>query len=90
MLRRAAACRVLGFSSVAFYQWKRDPASRRDWDDARLTNAAVDLHADDPEFCYRLIADELIAAGHQVSENRVHRLCTQQRLWSALVKKTGP
>lgn len=54
--------------------------SQRDWDDARLTNAAVDLHADDPEFGYRLIADELIAAGDQVSGNRVHRLCAQQRL----------
>ena len=85
----AVTCRVLGFSTQAFYQWKRDPVSRRDWDDARLTNAAVDLHADDPEFGYRLIADELIAAGHQVSENRVHRLCTQQRLWSAHVKKRG-
>jgi hypothetical protein len=38
-------CRVLGFSTQAFYQWKRDPVSRRDWDDEHLTNVAVDLHA---------------------------------------------
>jgi putative transposase len=85
----AVTCRVLGFSTQAFYQWKRDPVSRRDWDDAQVTNAAVDLHTDDPEFGYRLIADELIAAGHQVSENRVHRLCAQQRLWSAHARKHG-
>lgn len=85
----AVTCRVLGFSTQAFFQWKRAPVSERDWDDARLTNAAVDLHADDPEFGYRLIANELIAAGHQVSENRVHRLCTQQRLWSTHARKRG-
>jgi putative transposase len=33
-------CRVLGFSKQAFYRWKRDPLSQRDWDDAHLTNAA--------------------------------------------------
>jgi putative transposase len=33
-------CRVLGFSKQAFYQWKRDPLSLRDWGDAHLTNAA--------------------------------------------------
>jgi putative transposase len=42
----------------------------RDLDDAYLTNAAVDLHTDDPEFGYRLIADDLKEAGHQVGENR--------------------
>jgi transposase InsO family protein len=41
------------------------------------------------EFGYRLIADELIAAGHQVSENRAHRLCAQQRLWSTHARKRG-
>ena len=37
----AVTCRVLGFSTQAFYQWKRHPLSERDWDDAHLTNAAV-------------------------------------------------
>ena len=36
----AVTCRVLGFSTQAFYQWKRGPVSLRDWDDAHLTNAA--------------------------------------------------
>jgi putative transposase len=72
-----------------FYQWKRDPVSRRDWDDALLTNPAVDVHADDPEFGYRFIADQLHELGFVASENRVQRLCTQQRLRSALAKKRG-
>lgn len=76
------ACRVLGFSKQAFYRWCADPVSRRDWDDAHLTNAAIDAHRDDPTFGYRFISDELAAAGHQVSERRVWRLCSEQRLWS--------
>ena len=51
-------CRVLGFSTQAFYAWRSNPISRRDWDDAHLTNAAVDIHHDDPAFGYRFIADE--------------------------------
>ena len=55
----AVTCRVLGFSKQAFYQWKAKPVSDRDYDDAHLINAAVDVHHDDPEFGYRFIADEL-------------------------------
>jgi putative transposase len=83
-------CRVLGFSPQAFYKWCANPVSQRDWDDAHLINAAVDIHADDPEFGYRFIADELAAGGIVASRNRVNRLCTQQRLWSAHSRKRGP
>ena len=85
----AVTCRVLGFSTQGFYKWKRNPVCRRDLDDAYLANAAVDLHHDDPEFGYRLIADDLTDAGHQVSENRVWRLCSAQRLFSVHSKKRG-
>jgi hypothetical protein len=54
-------CRVLGFSKQAFYAWKKQPCSQRDWDDAHLINAALDIHHDDPAFGYRFIADELPA-----------------------------
>jgi len=42
--------RVLGLSPQAFYQWGQAPCSPRDRDDGQLTNAIVDVHADDPEF----------------------------------------
>ena len=58
-------CGVLGFSPQAFYKWQARPVCDRDWDDAHLTNAIIDVHADDPEFGYRFIADELDAAGHR-------------------------
>jgi len=85
----AVTCRVLGFSKQAFYAWKKSPVSNRDRDEAHLINAALDIHADDPAFGYRFIADELPAHGVRAGENRVARLCSQQRIWSAFAKKRG-
>ena len=82
-------CRVLGFSKQAFYAWCKSPITQRDWDDAHLINAAIDIHHDDPEFGYRFIADELAGKGIPASRNRVNRLCSLQRLWSAHSRKKG-
>jgi putative transposase len=80
-------CRVLGFSTQGFYKWRAKPVSTRDWDDAHLINAIIDIHVDDPEFGYRFIADELHAAGHVCSENRVQRLCALQKIASSILRK---
>jgi len=85
----AVTCRVLQFSKQGYFKWLRRPCSRRDFDNAYLTNAAVDVNHDDPAFGYRFIADELERLGHRASENRVWRLCSEQRLWSAHSKKRG-
>jgi hypothetical protein len=53
-------CRVLGFSAQAFYKLRQGPVTQRDWDDAHLINAAYDIHADDPAFGYRFIADDYL------------------------------
>ncbi|MCV7210630.1 IS3 family transposase [Mycolicibacterium canariasense] len=82
-------CRVLGFTTQAFYKWRKAPVSQRDWDDAHLINAARDIHADDPAFGYRFIADELPGRGITAGENRVARLCSQERIWSIFAKKRG-
>ena len=82
-------CRVLGFSKQAFYKWRANPVTDREWSDAHLINAAVDVNRDDPTFGYRFIADELHEAGVAVSENRVARLCSQQMIWSAHSRKRG-
>ena len=73
-------CGVLGHSPQAYYAWSAAPVSQRDLEDAYLTNALVDAHADDPEFGYRLLADELDRAGLATAERRVWRLCSQQKL----------
>jgi len=85
----AVACRVLGRSTQGYYQWLNDPVSHRDWDDAHLINAAVDIHADDPGYGYRFIADELADHGIAASENRVWRLCSVQRIFSVHSTKRG-
>ena len=82
-------CRVLCFTKQAFYKWRANPVSQRDWDDAHLINAALDSHADDPAFGYRFIADELREQGILAGENRVARLCSQQRIRSVFAKKPG-
>jgi putative transposase len=85
----AVTCRALGFSKQAFYAWKKNPVSDRDWANAHLINAAVDIHRDEPAFGYRFIADELAVCGLPAGENRVARLCSQQRIWSVFAKKRG-
>jgi putative transposase len=80
-------CGVLGFSTQAFYKWQARSFSDRDWADAHVTNAIVDVHTDDPEFGYRFIADELDRAGHDVGEGRVHRLCRRHQVWSTTTRK---
>jgi putative transposase len=82
-------CRVLGFSKQAFYKWQANPVTNREWADAHLINAAMDIHADDPAFGYRFIADQLAERGITASENRVQRLCQQQQIWSVFAKKRG-
>ena len=82
-------CRVLGFSTQAFYKWQAQPVSDRDWNDAQLINSALDIHHDDPAFGYRFIADQLAERGVTASENRVQRLCSQQQIWSVFARKRG-
>lgn len=83
-------CRVLGFTKQAFYQWRKHPITARDWDDAHLVNAALDIHHDDPGFGYRFIADELPGRGITAGRNRVARLCSQQQIFSAHSRRRGP
>jgi transposase InsO family protein len=63
--------------------------TERDWADAHLVNAALDIHADDPAFGYRFIADELPGKGILAGENRVQRLCRDHGIWSVFSKKRG-
>ncbi|WP_435874650.1 IS3 family transposase [Nocardia vinacea] len=85
----AVTCRVLGFSKQAYYKWRQNPVPQRDWDDARLIDAAREIHADDPEFGYRFIADELPERGITAGENRVQRLCAVAGIGSVLARRRG-
>ena len=59
----AVTCRVLKIARQPFYRWLRQPITSTEWTQAHLVNAIIDAHADDPEFGYRLIADEVRDAG---------------------------
>ena len=85
----AVTCRVLGFSKQGYYRWRASPVTERDWADAHVVNAARDIHADDPAFGYRFIADELAEKGISAGENRVQRLCRDHGIWSVFSKKRG-
>lgn len=80
---------MVGFSKQAFYARKTTPVTERDWSDAHLINAALDVHRDDPAFGYRFIADGLEDQGFSAEENRVARLCSSQQIWSIFAKKRG-
>lgn len=92
----AVTCRVLGFSTQAYYKWRARPVTPADLERAYLINAALGVHADDPEFGYRYIADELNDAGLRVSPNTVWSLCREAGIVSVVHrrrrsgKKTGP
>jgi hypothetical protein len=60
---------VLKFSKQGYYRWRASPVTERDGADAHLVNAALDIHADDPAFGYRFIADVLPEKGLAAGEN---------------------
>jgi putative transposase len=84
----AVTCRALGFSKQAFYAWKKQPVSQREWADAHLINArsistTMTRHSG--------TGSSPMSSPLAVSrlENRVARLCSQQRIWSVFAKKRG-
>jgi putative transposase len=77
----------LSLTKQGYYQWIARPVSDRDLDEAYLIQAAFKAHEAEPEFGYRLLADELHQAGFTVSERRVWRLCSREGIWSTTCKK---
>ncbi len=86
----AVACRVLGFSKQAFYAWKTNPVTERDWSDAHLINAAVDVHRDDPAFGYRFIAEELPREWHPGGREQGPALGQGLRHLVGVLQEAGP
>ncbi|MEP1125396.1 MAG: IS3 family transposase, partial [Ilumatobacter sp.] len=72
-----------------YYRWRHRPVSDELLDEADLTNAIFDAHADDPEFGYRFLADEVRTAGHVVCDRTVWRICRDNAWWSVFGKKKG-
>ena len=86
---RGGASAYCALSTQGFYAWLKAPVTKRDWSDAHLINAALDVRESDPTYGYRFISDELPAVGTIASERRVWWLCSQQRIWSTSSKERG-
>ena len=71
----AVACRVLGFSKQGYYKWLKQPVSAREAEERELIAVLHQLHDDDPEGGYRVLADDITELGYTLSERRVWRLC---------------
>jgi transposase InsO family protein len=82
-------CRVLKLARQPYYRWLAHPVSDRELADAYVANAVFDAHRDDPEFGYRLLADEVRAAGHTPCDRTVWRICAANQWWSVFGKKRG-
>ena len=79
------ACRVLGFSTQAYYQWLKSPRSAREIEEEHLTRVLWELHEEDLEGGYRVLADDLHDRGYSISERRVWRLCKAAGIQSVIV-----
>lgn len=92
----AVACRVLGFSEQAYYQWLRNPVSAREAEEQHLIEVLRQLHEEDPEGGYWVLAYDLADLGYRVSERRVWRLCRLAGIRSVITtrkrryRKAGP
>jgi transposase InsO family protein len=81
------ACRVLGFSKQAYYQWLKQPVSAREREQRHLIEVLRRLHDNDQEGGYRVLADDIRDLGYEVSERRVWRLCKVAGIRSTLVAR---
>ena len=82
-------CRVLKLARQPYYRWLTHPVGDRELAQAFVANAVFDAHRDDPEFGYRLLADEVRQAGHTRCDRTVWRICAANRWWSVFGKKRG-
>lgn len=80
------AVRVVKFSRQAFYKWLHHKVSVRERKDIDICKAIREIHDEDPEFGYRLIADELADRGYQLSELCVWRLCSRAQVFSVITR----
>jgi len=82
----AVSCRVLKLARAPYYRWLRDPVGPAQ--ELRLERIAAlrDAHHDDPEFGYRLLADEARQLGFPMADRTAWRLCNQAGIMSAIVK----
>ncbi|WP_326827149.1 hypothetical protein [Streptomyces sp. NBC_01751] len=68
-------CRVLKLARQPYYRWLGHPVTEAVLEEAHRANALFDAHRDDPEFGYRLLADEARSAGAAMADRTAWRIC---------------
>ena len=85
----AVSCRVLTLSRQPYYRWLAGPVTAAARTEAYRANTLFDAHRDDPEFGYRLLADEADNAGQRTCARTAWRICRDNGWWSRFGKKRG-
>jgi len=80
-------CRVLKLCYQQYYRWLNQPITDAELDKAYVANVVFDAHRDDPEFGYQFLADEVRAAGFDVGDRIVWRICRDNGWWCSFAKK---
>ena len=82
-------CRVLKIARQPYYRWLAQPVTAAVLQRAYRADALFDAHRDDPEFGYRLLADEARDAGWPMVDRTAWRICSANGWWSVFGKPRG-
>jgi putative transposase len=83
----AVTCRVLKLARQPYYRWLVNPIPRSKVVRAYRANALFDAHRDDPEFGYRLLADEARESGAPMADRTAWTIVSENGWWSLFGKK---
>jgi putative transposase len=78
---------VLKLHRQHYYSWLTNPVTDAELAEAHMANAVFDAHREDPEFGYRLLFDEVSAAGFATTERTVWKICSANQWWCVFGKK---
>lgn len=83
----AVTCGVLGLSRASYYRWLVRPVTDADIADAHRANALFTAHIQDPEFGYRLLADQAREVGEDMSDRTAWRIASGNQWFSVFGKR---
>ena len=83
----AVTCAVLGLSRASYYRWRLRPVTDAEITEAYRANALFTAHARDPEFGYRLLADQAREVGEAMADRTAWRITSANRWFSVFGKK---
>lgn len=82
-------CRVLTLTRQGYYRWLDAPVTDAELTEAYRANALFDAHSNDPEFGYRLLADQARQVGEVMADRTAWRIASANRWFSVFGTKRG-